>query len=150
MRYQLPPGVVAVSVLGVEFQGDDNGTIWVDPEGRQDIHIALQSVHGPHLQLAASQDPPVIPEDDPAPAAPAAPEDAGAGHEGEGTAAVAASEDTRAAAAQAARDLRRELLNELAAYGVRVDRRAGAPYLRELLAQAKARSTEVETAEAAE
>ena len=144
MRYQLPPGVVAVSVLGVEFQGDDNGTIWVDPEGRQDIHIALQSVHGPHLQLAASQDPPVMPEDDPAPAA-------GASEEAPSDGAPAApSEDTRAAAAQAARDLRRELLNELAAYGVRVDRRAGAPYLRELLAQAKARSTEVETAEAAE
>ena len=128
MRYQLPPGITAISVCGVEFQGDENGTFWVEPHGRQDLHIALQSPSGGNLQLAAEQTVPASMVD-PALSPKIAEEGAEADPE---------PVQTTAQAADRARAVRRDLLNQLASYGVKPDGRTSAPYLRELLEKARA------------
>ena len=127
MRYKLPPGITAISVCGVEFQGDEKGEFWVEPTGRQDIHVALQSPHGGNLALAPEQGPSNVPS--------------GADFEAAADSPLPdpSEPDAKAPnAAERARAERRELLNQLASYGVRPDGRGSAPYLRELLAQAQA------------
>ena len=61
MRYQLPAGVSAISVAGVQFDGDAKGVIDVKDDGIGHIHAILQHPALWNLPIA---------EDEPAPTEP--------------------------------------------------------------------------------